>query len=101
MVGHPTYDVLIRGGTVYDGSGREGFAGDVGIQGGTIARCGPAGVSGTARGARALRAPRGVAGAARGAIAVAAGGMAVAWGFVNMQSWAVVAMIEDRRSPSD
>src|SRR5919199_4903497 len=85
MAGYPTYDVLIRGGTVYDGGGEEGFAGDVGIRGDTIALCGPAGVAGTAR----------------GALEIDAGGMAVAPGFINMLSWAVVSLIEDGRSQSD
>ncbi len=85
MGSHPAYDVLIRGGTVYDGGGGEGFAGDVGIRSDTIALCGPSGVAGTAR----------------GALEIDAGGMAVAPGFINMLSWAVVSLIEDGRSQSD
>ena len=38
--GAPEYDVLIRGGTVYDGSGGPGFVKDVAIAGDTIAAVG-------------------------------------------------------------
>ena len=35
------WDILIRGGTVYDGSERDGFAADVAVKEGTIAAIGP------------------------------------------------------------
>ena len=35
------YDLLVRGGTVYDGSGSAGVAGEVAIQGDRIAYVGP------------------------------------------------------------
>ncbi len=82
----PSYDVLIHGGTVYDGSGSPPFVGDVAIQGDTIAAVG-------------------AAGAARGRVDVDvhvdAAGLAVAPGFVNMLSWAAEALIADGRSQSN
>ena len=83
----PSYDVLIHGGTVYDGSGSPPFVGDVAIQGDTIAAVGAAGP------------------AARGRVDVDvhvdAAGLAVAPGFVNMLSWAAEALIADGRSQSN
>ena len=35
------YDVVIRGGTIYDGSGGAAYVGDVGIRGDRIAYVGP------------------------------------------------------------
>ena len=35
------YDVVVRNGTVYDGSGSEGFIADVAISGDRIAKIGP------------------------------------------------------------
>ena len=32
----PTYDLVLRGGTIYDGSGNAGYVGDVAIDGDTI-----------------------------------------------------------------
>ena len=39
--GEPDYDLLVRGGTIYDGSGNPGFTGDVAISGDRIAYVGP------------------------------------------------------------
>ena len=76
------YDVVIRGGTVYDGMGGEPFVADVAINGDRIA----------------------VVGAladASGHLEIDAAGLAVAPGFINMLSWAVESLIEDGRAQSD
>jgi N-acyl-D-amino-acid deacylase len=76
------YDLIVRGGLIYDGSGGEPFRGDVAIRGDEIAAVGDAGPG-------------------RGATEVDAAGLAVAPGFINMLSWASEALIEDGRSQSD
>jgi N-acyl-D-amino-acid deacylase len=78
----PQYDVVIRGGSLYDGSGTAPVVADLAIDGDTIA----------ARG--------GLAGA-RARIEIDATGLAVAPGFINMLSWANESLIEDGRSQSD
>jgi N-acyl-D-amino-acid deacylase len=77
----PTYDVLIRNGMVYDGSGGPAYAADVGIRGDRIVAVGDLGDS-------------------AGQV-IDAGGLAVAPGFINMLSWATESLIEDGRSQSD
>ena len=74
----PEYDVVIRGGTVYDGSGNPGIMADVAIVDDTIASIGQ--VDG------------------RGGVEIDATGMAVAPGFINVLSWATESLIEDGRS---
>ena len=76
------YDVLIKGGTIYDGSGSTPFVGDVGIRNDRIAYVGPQ-APGTA------------------AKVVDATGKAVSPGFINMLSWAVESLIADGRGMSD
>jgi N-acyl-D-amino-acid deacylase len=76
------FDVIVRGGTVYDGSGGAPLRADVGIRGDTIA------------------AIRDLSGAAASST-VDATGLAVAPGFVNMMCWANESLIEDGRSQSD
>lgn len=76
------YDVVIRGGTIYDGSGSPPFVGDVAIRGDTIAAVGSVGD-------------------ARGRVEINAAGLAVAPGFINMLSWATESLIADGRSQSD
>ena len=41
------FDLIIRGGTVYDGSGRPGIQADVAVSGGKIAACPPPGPPGS------------------------------------------------------
>ena len=77
----PVYEVLIKGGTVYDGSGEAPVVADVGINADTIAAVGQ------------LK--------GRGRTTIDARGKAVAPGFINMLSWANVTLLEDGRSQSD
>jgi N-acyl-D-amino-acid deacylase len=77
-----TYDVLIRNGTVYDGSGKAPFQGDVAINGDRIVAMG-----------RLKH--------ARGKTEIDARGLAISPGFINMLSWAVASLIQDGRSQSD
>ena len=76
------YDVVIRNGTIYDGSGQLPFRGDLAIAGDTIAALGQ-------------RVP------GKGRMEIDAHGLAVAPGFINMLSWANESLIEDGRSQSD
>lgn len=77
-----SYDVIIRGGTIYDGRGGAPFTGDVALRGDRIAAIAPH-VSGRAR------------------REIDAHGLAVAPGFINMLSWANESLIQDGRSLSD
>jgi len=77
-----SYDVIVRGGTVYDGSGSEPFVADIAIDNDEIAAVGNLGDAGAD-------------------IEIDAGGLAVAPGFINMLSWANESLIEDGRSQSD
>ena len=76
------FDVLIRGGTIYDGSGGAPIVGDLGIRGDRIAYVGPA------RPATAAK-------------VVDATGLAVTPGFINMLSWATESLIVDPKAQSD
>ncbi|HEY4282285.1 MAG TPA: D-aminoacylase [Chthoniobacterales bacterium] len=76
------FDVIIKNGTVYDGTGGEGRHVDVGIQGDHIARVGD------------LK-------AAKSAKQIDASGLAVAPGFINMLSWSNESLIQDGRSQSE
>ncbi|HYE27973.1 MAG TPA: D-aminoacylase [Allosphingosinicella sp.] len=78
----PAYDTVLRGGTIYDGSGGPPYLGDVAIKGDRIA-------------AVSTR----VAG--RGRTEIDARGLAVAPGFINMLSWAAEPLIRDGRAQSD
>ena len=76
------YSVLIRGGTIYDGSGGSPYVGDVALKDDRIVYIGP-------------HAP------GRAARTVDASGKAVSPGFINMLSWAVDSLIADGRGMSD
>ena len=76
------YDIVIRGGTVYDGSGKPGVVNDVGINADTVAFVGDLS-------------------SAVGKKEIIAKGLAVAPGFINMMSHAEVSLILDGNSQSD
>ena len=76
------YDVIIRGGTVYDGLGGPPIEADVAINGDRIAKVGDLET-------------------AVAATEVDASGKAVSPGFINMLSWATESLIEDGRGISD
>ncbi len=76
------YDLIIRGGTVYDGTGTAPYIADVAVNADTIAAVGNLAD-------------------VRGAEEINAEGLAVAPGFINMLSWATESLIIDGRSLSD
>ena len=78
----PTYELIIRNGTLYDGSGNPGEKGDLALQGDTIV------AMGDLSNANAIS-------------EIDATGLAVAPGFINMLSWATESLILDGRSLSD
>jgi N-acyl-D-amino-acid deacylase len=77
----PSFDLLIKNGTVYTGDGGEPMSADIAIKGDRIAAIGD--IDGTAQ------------------RVIDADGMAVAPGFINMLSWATESLIEDGHSQSD
>ena len=80
--GSPDYDIIIRNGMVYDGSGSAPINADVAINADTIAFIGDLSEK-------------------KGNDEIDATGMAVSPGFINMLSWAVESLIADSRSQSD
>jgi N-acyl-D-amino-acid deacylase len=78
----PAFDVIIRGGTVYDGTGSPGRRLDVGINGDRITRVGDL----SAESARKT---------------TDATGRAVAPGFINMLSWSTESLLADGRSQGE
>jgi N-acyl-D-amino-acid deacylase len=77
-----SYSVIIRGGTIYDGSGGAPFVGDVALKGDRIVYVGP-------------HAP------GRASLVIDATGKAVTPGFINMLSQAQESLIADGRGMSD
>lgn len=77
-----TFDTIIRGGTLYDGSGGSAYASDLGISGGKITAIGDLSD-------------------AVGQVEVDATGKAVSPGFINMIAWGVTSLIRDGRGISD
>jgi N-acyl-D-amino-acid deacylase len=78
----PAFDVLIHGGSVYDGTGGPPSRADVGIRGDRIAAVGNL-------------AP------AHARILIDAEGLAVAPGFINMLSWSTESLLVDGRSQGE
>ncbi len=78
----PDYDLLVRGGTVYDGTGSPGVAGEVAIKGDRIAYVGP-------------KAP------GKATREIDATGKAVAPGFINMLSWSTESLLIDGRGQGE
>jgi N-acyl-D-amino-acid deacylase len=76
------FELLIRGGTVFDGSGAPGRRVDVGVRADRIASVGDLGE-------------------ASAASVIDATGMAVTPGFINMLSWATESLLVDGRAESD
>src|SRR5213592_3128676 len=76
------FDIVIKGGTVYDGTGGEGHVTDVAIRGDRIA-----GVGDFAK--------------ASAKKTIDARGLAVTPGFINMLSWSNESLIQDGRSQSE
>jgi N-acyl-D-amino-acid deacylase len=76
------FDVLIRGGMVYDGSGKPPLRADVGIKGDKIVAIGDLSN-------------------ARAKTVIQARGLAVAPGFINMLSWSTESLLVDGRSQSE
>ncbi len=80
--GQQVYDVILRNGMIYDGSGSAPVRGDVAIQGDRIAAIGNVG-------------------AAKGKKELDVNGLAITPGFINMLSWADRSLLMDGRSMSD
>ncbi|MCI0751131.1 MAG: D-aminoacylase [Flammeovirgaceae bacterium] len=76
------YDVIIRNGMIYDGSGSKPFRGDMALQADTIAAIGDLS-------------------SAKGKKEIDATGLALAPGFINMLSWADGTLLKDGRAMSD
>lgn len=76
------YDVVIRGGMLYDGTGRPGRRADVGVRGDQVAFIGDLT-------------------AARATNVIDASGLAVAPGFINMLSWSTESLLVDGRSQGE
>jgi len=76
------FDVIIKNGTIYDGTGAEPKHADVAISGDRIAGVGDFKT-------------------AKAKTIIDANGLAVAPGFINMLSWSVASLIQDGRSQSE
>jgi N-acyl-D-amino-acid deacylase len=82
FAGAESYDLILRGGTVYDGSGDAPRVADVAVQGDRVAAIGD------------------LAGDTAATV-IDVTGLAVAPGFINMLSWAAHSLLDDGRGLSD
>ena len=78
----PDYNLILRGGTIYDGSGTAPYIADIAVDGDSIAAIGDLAD-------------------VRGTLEINVEGFAVSPGFINMLSWATESLIVDGRSLSD
>lgn len=78
----PHYDIVIKNGTLYDGTGTPGSPGDLAISGDSIVKIGELGNYTAEQ-------------------VIDAAGKAVSPGFINMLSWANVSLLVDGRSQGD
>ena len=78
----PDYDLILRGGTIYDGSGSAPYIADIAVDMDSIAAIGDLAD-------------------VRGTLEINVEGFAVSPGFINMLSWATESLIVDGRSLSD
>ncbi|MBT5096876.1 MAG: D-aminoacylase [Candidatus Marinimicrobia bacterium] len=76
------YDVVIRNGMIYDGTGEKPYSGDVAINNDKIVKV-----------SKSIN--------VKGKKEINASGLAVSPGFINMLSWATTSLIKDGRSLSD
>ena len=76
------FDIIIKGGSIYDGTGGPPFGGDAGIKADRIAAVGD------------------LSGESAGKV-IDAKGLAVSPGFINMLSWSTASLIIDGRSQSE
>ena len=82
IIGCESYDVVIRDGMIYDGSGSKPYQGDVAIKNDKI-----------------VAVAKSIDG--KGKEEIDASGLAVSPGFINMLSWATTSLLKDGRSLSD
>jgi N-acyl-D-amino-acid deacylase len=78
----PEYDLILRNGTIFDGTGAPGVVGDVAIQGDRVAAVGDIG-------------------SAKAPTEIDVSGLAVSPGFINMLSWSTESLIADGRSQGE
>jgi N-acyl-D-amino-acid deacylase len=80
--GQPDYDTILKNGLIYDGSGDKPYKADVAIKADTVAAIGDLSEFTATE-------------------IIDLNGLAVAPGFINMLSWANIALLEDGRSQGD
>ena len=84
----PEHQLVLKGGTIYDGAGAAPYVGDLAIDADTISAIVP-------------YAENGADAELRGLTEIEVSGLAVSPGFINMLSWANESLLEDGRGESD